>query len=97
LREEAAVNDLPDTSARIAELVADRYRAMTPSERCLAASSMYETARAIVEASLPKGLSREQRRLAVARRFYGTELPEAALLAHARYGADVPVNVSTSE
>lgn len=73
-----------DTSAAVANLVADRYRDMSPGERCLAAAAMYETARAIIEASLPEGLTAEQRRLAIARRFYGDELPEAALLAHAR-------------
>jgi hypothetical protein len=45
-----------------------------------------ETARAIVESSLPSGLTLEQRRLAVVRRLYKNELPEAALTAHAGYG-----------
>jgi len=76
---------MSDTSAAMAKIIADRHRAMTPAERCAAASSMFETARAIVESSLPSGLTAEERRLAVARRFYGDELPEAALLAHARY------------
>jgi len=58
---------------------------MTAAERWLAASSLFETARAIVESSLPGNLTLAQRRLAVARRLYGTELPEAALIAHANY------------
>lgn len=74
-----------DTSAEIAKLVADRHRAMTPAERWLAASSMFQTARKIVEASLPNDLTLQQRRLAVVRRLYQNELPEAALIAHARY------------
>jgi hypothetical protein len=74
-----------DTSAAIAAVVLDRYRSMTPEERCLAASSLFETARRIVESSLPSGLSREQQRLAIMRRLYGNELPEAALIAHATY------------
>ena len=74
-----------DTSASISELVADRYRAMTPADRWLAASSLFATARAIVESSLPSGLTVEERRLAIVRRLYGDELPEAALVAHARY------------
>jgi hypothetical protein len=77
--------DSQDTSARVSRLVADRYRAMTPAERCLIASSMYETARTIVESSLPAGLTRQERRLALVRRLYGTELPEAALVAYANY------------
>ncbi len=77
-----------DTDAAIAQIVAERYAAMTPAERCRAAASMFETARAIVESSLPKTLTLTERRLAVARRIYGTELPEAALLAHAAYRDD---------
>lgn len=46
---------------------------------------MFETARAIVESSIPAGLSRRDRRLALARRFYQGELPEAALVAFAEW------------
>lgn len=74
-----------DTSAEISMLVADRHRSMTPAERWLAASSMFQTACEVVEASLPNGLTLEQRRLAVVRRLYQNELPEVALIAHARY------------
>jgi hypothetical protein len=74
-----------DTSAEFSKRIADRHRSMTPAERWLAASSMFQTARKIVEASLPNGLTLEQRRLAVVRRLYENELPEAALIAHARY------------
>src|ERR1700674_2602090 len=78
-------NAMNDTSAAISKVVADRYRSMTPAERWLAASSLFESARKIVESSLPSGLTPEQRRLAVVRRLYKNELPEAALIAHARY------------
>lgn len=74
-----------DTSETIARLVAERHAAMTPDERLQIASSMYETARAIVESSLPADLSSVERRLAVARRFYGEELPEAMLIAYASH------------
>jgi hypothetical protein len=74
-----------DTSDAIAKVVAERYRLMTPAERCLAASSLFETARAIIQSSLPNSLTAEQRRLAVAERLYKNELPEAALIAHAMY------------
>jgi hypothetical protein len=76
---------MSDTSAAAAKTVAYRHRQMTATERWLAASSLFETARAIVESSLPGNLTLAQRRLAVARRLYGTELPEAALIAHANY------------
>ena len=74
-----------DTSTVVSQLIIDRCRAMTPADRWLATSSLFETARAIVESSLPSGLTTEQRRLAIVRRLYQNEVPEAALVAHARY------------
>jgi hypothetical protein len=77
-----------DTSARVAALVAERHRQMTPDERIRIASSMFDTARAIVESSLPPNLGRRERRLAYAKRMYGDELPEAALIAFADWPED---------
>jgi hypothetical protein len=74
-----------DTSDAMAKVVTERYRSMTPAERWLAASSLFETARAIIQSSLPSSFTAEQRRLAVAQRLYSGELPEAALIAHANY------------
>ncbi|MGA2190013.1 MAG: hypothetical protein ABSH33_15900 [Steroidobacteraceae bacterium] len=74
-----------DTSAAVSKIVDDHHLAMTAAERWLAASSLFESARRIVESSLPGNLTMEERRLAVVRRFYGSELPDAALIAHARY------------
>jgi hypothetical protein len=74
-----------DSAAAIAKMVCDRYRSMTPAERWLVMSSLYESARKIVESSLPKGLTVEERRLAIVRRLYQDELPEAALVAHAKF------------
>jgi hypothetical protein len=66
-------------------MVTERYRQMSPDERMRIASSMFETARKIVESSLPAGMSRKERRLAWARRLYEGELPEEALLAFAEW------------
>ena len=66
-------------------MVLERYRFMTPAERWLVASSLFETARAIIQSSLPNGLTDEQRRLAIVERLYKGELPEEALVAHANY------------
>ena len=68
-------------------MVTERYRRMTPDQRMRMASSMFETARAIVESSLPSNLTRRDRRLAFARRLYAGEVPEAAILAFAEWGA----------
>jgi len=75
-----------DTSPKVAAMVAERHQRMTPEQRMQAASAMFDTARIIVESSLPATLSRKERRLALARRLYGNELPEAALIAFAEWG-----------
>ena len=74
-----------DTSPEMERIVSERYRKMSPDERMRIASSMFETARKIVESSLPAGMSRKERRLAWARRLYEGELPEKALLAFAEW------------
>lgn len=81
---------MSDTSPEFQRMMDDRCRAMSPGERVLIASQMYDTARTIIESSLPPALTREERRLAVIRRLYAGELPEAAMLAHARFGSDAP-------
>ncbi len=81
---------MSDTSPQMEALLRERYRQMTPDERVRIAASMFETARAIVLSSFPPSLDRQQRRLALARRFYGNELPEAALLAHAEWRGGHP-------
>jgi hypothetical protein len=74
-----------DTSDAIAKVVLERHRSMTPAERWMATSSLFETARAIIQSSLPGSFTAEQQRLAIAQRLYNDELPEAALIAHANY------------
>jgi hypothetical protein len=64
-------------------MVAERYKLMTPERRMRIASSMFETARAIIESSLPLDLTGRERRLAFAKRLYADELPDAALQAFA--------------
>lgn len=78
---------MSDTAPKIEALAAARHQAMTPEERWRIASRMFDDARAIVESSLPAGLSQRERRLAVARRLYGGDLPQAALEAFAGYGS----------
>jgi hypothetical protein len=76
---------MSDTSAYVAALVAERHARMSASERCQAASAMFDVAVAIVESSLSPQLSRREWRLARARRLYGEELSPAALQAYADY------------
>lgn len=70
---------------KVVAMIEARYRAMTPLERLEIASSMFDTAHAIVASSVPHDLSPEERRYAIAKRIYGNELTEAALRAHARH------------
>jgi hypothetical protein len=72
-----------DTSPEMDKMVAERYKLMTPERRMRIASSMFETARAIIESSLSLDLTRRERRLAFAKRLYAGELPDAALQAFA--------------
>jgi hypothetical protein len=72
-----------DTSPEMEKMVTERYKLMSPDQRMRIASSMFDTARAIIESSLPLTLTRRERRLAFARRLYSGELPDAALLAFA--------------
>jgi hypothetical protein len=60
------IDESNDTSPEMDKMVAERYKLMTPDRRMRIASSMFETARAIIESSLPLNLTRRERRLAVA-------------------------------
>ncbi|HQW09681.1 MAG TPA: hypothetical protein PK681_12580 [Steroidobacteraceae bacterium] len=70
-----------DTSEEVAAMVAARHAAMSVEERVRAASSMYDAARGIVEASIPRSVQGVERRYQVLKRFYGDEVPDAALRA----------------
>jgi hypothetical protein len=76
---------MSDTSPGFEAMVRERYRHMAPDVRVRIAAAMFETARAIVLASLPPDLDRRQRRLALARRLYADELTEAALVRFAEW------------
>jgi len=77
-----------DTPEDFAARVATYHADLTPDERWRIASGMFDTARAIIVSSLSPELSPAERALAVVRRLYAGELPEAALqavvVAHSR-------------
>lgn len=60
-----------DTSPEIAEMIRLRYLAMSPVERLVIGARMFESARAMVVASLPPGLSPKETRRRICERFYG--------------------------
>ena len=84
---------MKDTSDAFAALVDARYAAMTPLERMQIVCGMRQTALAIIDSSLPPELTGAERRFAIMKRFYGDDLPDAALWAYARYtGHDAPTD-----
>ena len=62
---------MQDTTPEFRRLVAARYRQLAPEERVRLCTEMFDSARALVEASLPEGLSEDARRRLVCERFYG--------------------------
>jgi hypothetical protein len=68
---------MDDTTPEFRRLVRERMRALAPAMRVQMCADMFETARRIVEASLPDGLDPEERRYRICRRFYG-ELADRA-------------------
>ncbi len=59
-----------DTAPEAAALIAERYRAMSGAERLRIAAGMFETARALVLASLPQQESPRETRALLCRRLY---------------------------
>ena len=60
-----------DTTPEFAKLLRQRFLALAPAERVCLCADMFDTARALVEASLPPGLDPLERRRKICRRFYG--------------------------
>jgi hypothetical protein len=64
-----------DTSPEVAELVRQKLMARPAEERFVMGALMFDAARDMVMASLPKGLSPEQLKRQLFQRFYGQPLP----------------------
>lgn len=62
---------MQDTSPEFQRLVEERFARMAPEERVRACLEMFDTARALVEASLPAALAPAERKRQICRRFYG--------------------------
>lgn len=60
-----------DTTPEFQRLVDECYRRLSPAERVRIGTEMFDTARLLVEASLPAGLDPGERRRRIAERFYG--------------------------
>jgi len=64
---------ITDTSPAIEQMVRKKLMALSGEERFIMAAEMFESARAMVEASLPRTLSEIERRQELFRRLYGKE------------------------
>lgn len=62
---------MQDTTPEFRKLVQACFAGMTPIERVRACAEMFDTARALVEASLPPDLDPAERRFRICERFYG--------------------------
>ena len=68
---------MDDTTPEFRRLMRGRFAALAPAERVRMCAEMFDTARRIVEASLPAGLDPDELRYRICRRFYG-ELADRA-------------------
>jgi len=62
---------MQDTTPEFRRLVAERLRRMAPEERVRLCAEMFETARQLIEASLPSGIEPLERRRRLGERLYG--------------------------
>jgi hypothetical protein len=65
---------MTDTSPEIERMVRDKIMALSSEERFIMGSQMFDSAREMVKASLPKGLSEEEQRRLLFKRIYGKEI-----------------------
>jgi hypothetical protein len=71
-----------DTDPQIAELVRGRLLERSGAERVMMGSRMFEVAKAMVLASLPKGLSEIEVKARLCERLYGDEVDVKAFVQH---------------
>ena len=65
---------MTDTPPEIERVVRDKLMALSGEERFVMGALMFESAREMVQASLPKGLSEPEQRRQLFERFYGIEM-----------------------
>ena len=63
-----------DTSPDVERIVRDKVMARSGEERLIMASQMFDSAREMIKASLPEGLSEREQRRALFERIYGNEI-----------------------
>jgi hypothetical protein len=68
------MSHVTDTSPEIERMVRDKIMARSGEERFIMGARMFDSAREMVKASLPKGLSETERRRLLFKRVYGKEM-----------------------
>jgi hypothetical protein len=66
---------MTDTPAAIERKVREQMMARSNEERLIMGAEMFEAARAMIEASMPRNLPERERKRELFRRIYGQELP----------------------
>jgi hypothetical protein len=66
--------EVTDTSPEIERMVRNKIIARSGEERFIMGAEMFDSAREMVKASLPKNLSETERRRLLFKRIYGKEL-----------------------
>ena len=83
---------MKDTSPEIAELMRQKIMALSPEERLLMGSRMFDVARAMAIASFPPGLNEIELKRRLCERFYGDEVSVEAFVEHLKaLNSDKPV------
>jgi hypothetical protein len=65
---------MTDTPPEIERIVRDKLMALSGEERFVMGAQMFDSAREMVKASLPPGLSEAEQRRQLFKRFYGKEI-----------------------
>jgi hypothetical protein len=65
---------MTDTPPEIGRMVRDKIMARSGEERFIMGAEMFESARVMVKASLPRGLSKTEQRRLLFKRIYGEEI-----------------------
>jgi hypothetical protein len=68
------MSEMTDTPPEIERMVRNKLMARSSEERFIMGAEMFDSAREMVKASLPKNLSETERRRLLFRRIYGKEL-----------------------
>lgn len=80
------MQEITDTTPEMEEIFRMKMMKLSGERRFMMGVSMYDTARMLVEASLPKDITLAEKRRQILTRFYGDELSDEVIAAVARRG-----------